>query len=220
MRPSSFRAFLFDMDGTLLTSIEAAERVWGAWARRHGIDPAVLLPTIHGVRVEETIARQQLPGIDIAREARAITDAELDDMHGVHAIEGAAAFLRSLPADAWAVVTSAPRLLAERRMQAAGLPLPAVMVTAEDVRVGKPSPEGYLSAAAQLGVEACDCLVFEDAPAGMQAGEAAGATVIVVMATHATGAPHQGLHITGYTGVQLHADAGRYRLSWPDGSAG
>lgn len=216
----SFRALLFDMDGTLLTSIEAAERVWGAWARRHGIDPAALLPTLHGVRVEETIARQQLPGIDIAHEARAITTAELEDMRGVHALAGVADFLRSLPADGWAVVTSAPRLLAERRMQAAGLPLPAVMVTAEDVRVGKPAPEGYLRAAEQLGVAPSACLVFEDAPAGIQAGEAAGATVIVVTATHATGTPQRHLHITDYTGVQVHAEAGSYRLSWPDGSTG
>ncbi len=110
------------MDGTILNSIAAAERVWTAWARRHGLDVAAFLPTIHGVRGIETITRLELPGVDPEAEAHAIVLAEIEDVEGVEAIEGAAAFLASLPADRWAIVTSSPRQLAIRRLAAAGLP--------------------------------------------------------------------------------------------------
>lgn len=181
----SFKAFLFDMDGTLLSSIAAAERVWASWARRHGVDVAELLAHMHGRRAIDTVRRLNLPGVDAEAEAAAITQAEIDDVEGVEAIAGAAEFLAALPAQGWAVVTSAPRVLAERRMAAAGLPIPSVFITAEDVSAGKPAPDGYRLAAERLGVAAPDCVVFEDAAAGIQAGEAAGATVVVISATHA-----------------------------------
>ena len=114
-----FAAFLFDMDGTILTSIVAAERVWANWARKHGLDVEAFLPTIHGRRTIETIAALGLEGVDPEAEARAITAAELEDIEGIDAIVGAAAFLAGLPSDRWAVVTSAPRALAERRIAAA-----------------------------------------------------------------------------------------------------
>ena len=177
-------AFLFDMDGTLLSSIRAAERVWAAWARRQGLDVATFLPTIHGRRAIDTIARLQLPGLDATAEAAAITRAEIEDVAGIEAIAGAAAFLASLPADRWALVTSAPRLLAQRRMAAAGLPWPAIAITADDVQRGKPAPDGFLLAAERLGVPIADCLVFEDAPVGIAAAEAAGAHVLVISASH------------------------------------
>lgn len=180
-----FAAFLFDMDGTLLNSIAAAERVWARWAERHGLDVETFLPTIHGVRSIETVRRQNLPGVDPEREAAAITQAEIDDVEGVIAIEGAKAFLASLPAERWAIVTSAPRALAERRMAAAGLDFPALVITAEDIAHGKPAPDCYLLAARRLGVRPQDCLVFEDAPAGISAGEAAEARVVVISAAHA-----------------------------------
>lgn len=179
-----FAAFLFDMDGTILTSIVAAERVWANWARRHGLDVEAFLPTIHGRRTIETIAALGLPDVDPEAEAQAVTAAELEDVEGIDAIAGAAAFLASLPADRWAVVTSAPRALAERRIAAAGLPSPAVMIAAEDVERGKPAPDCFLLAAQRLGHPIGDCLVFEDAPAGIAAAEAAGASVVVVTATH------------------------------------
>lgn len=179
-----FAAFLFDMDGTILTSIVAAERVWANWARGHGLDVEAFLPTIHGRRTIETVAGLGLPGVDPEAEARAITLAELEDVDGIEAIQGAAAFLAGLPTDRWAVVTSAPRALAERRITAAGLPSPAVMITAEDVERGKPAPDCFLLAAERLGHAIADCLVFEDAPAGIAAAEAAGASVVVITATH------------------------------------
>ena len=140
----TFGALLFDMDGTIINSIAAAERAWTAWAERHGLDVAAFLPTIHGVRGIETITRLALPGVDPAAEAQAILLAEMEDVDGVEAIEGAAAFLASLPAGRWAIVTSSPRQLAHRRLAAAGLPVPAVLVTAEDVERGKPAPDCFL----------------------------------------------------------------------------
>ena len=197
----SFAALLFDLDGTIVNSIAAAERAWAAWAERHGLDVAAFLPTIHGVRGIETITKLALPGLDPAAEAEAVLQAEIEDVAGVEPIEGAAAFLASLPADRWAIVTSSPRRLALRRLAAAGLPVPPVLVTAEDVTRGKPAPDCFLLAAERLGQRIEDCLVFEDAPAGIQAAEAAGAAVVMVTATHRhaleTGHPT----IDGYGGL-------------------
>lgn len=190
-----FAAFLFDMDGTILTSIVAAERVWAAWARGHGLDVEAFLPTIHGVRSVETVRRLALPGVDPEAEAAAITRAEIDDVDGIEAIAGATDFLAALPVDRWAIVTSAPRELAVRRLAAAGLPAPPVMITAEDVAQGKPAPDCFLLAADRLGVLAEDCLVFEDTAAGIAAAEAAGAAVVVITATHThpMASPHFGV---------------------------
>ena len=179
-----FSAFLFDMDGTLLNSIIAAERVWTIWAQRHDLDVAAFLPTIHGVRSVDTIRRLNLPGLDPVLEAEGISRAEIEDVEGVVSIEGAARLLASLPAERWAIVTSAPRALAEARLKAASLELPANLITAEDVSQGKPAPDCFLLAAKRLGVDIKDCLVFEDAPAGIAAAEAAGASVMVITATH------------------------------------
>ena len=181
----AFAAFLFDMDGTILSSIAAAERVWARWAARHGLDVAAFLPTIHGMRSVETVRRLNLPGVDPVVEAARITREEMDDVAGIEAIEGVTAFLAALPARRWAVVTSAPRELALRRIAAAGLPVPPLLIAAEDVAQGKPAPDCFVLAATRLGVAAGGCLVFEDAPAGIAAAEAAGATVVVITATHA-----------------------------------
>jgi sugar-phosphatase len=180
----SFAALLFDMDGTLLSSIEAAERVWGRWAAQFGIDAATFLPTIHGRRTIESVRSLNLPGVDPEEQAAAITRAELEDVEGVHAIPGAHEFIASLPQNRWAIVTSAPRALAIRRLEAAGLRPPTVFITAEDIPKGKPDPACYQLAASQLGFKTEDCAVFEDAAAGIEAGERAGAAVVVITATH------------------------------------
>ncbi len=202
-----YRAFLFDMDGTLLNSIAAAERVWSTWAERHGLDVPRFLTTIHGARAIDTITRQSLPGVDPEVEAQWITQAEIDDVEGVVAIAGAVEFLNSLPGDQWALVTSAPRALALRRLQAAGIAPPAALVTAEDVALGKPNPACYVLGAQLLGVPVQDCLVFEDATVGIRAGEAAGADVMVVTATHHTPMVTQHASIDGYEQLRVQRDA-------------
>lgn len=209
----SYSAFLFDMDGTLLSSIAAAERVWAAWARRHGLDVERFLPTIHGVRAADTIRRQNLPDIDLDAEVEWVTRGELEDVEGVFAIDGIVAFLDALPKDRWAIVTSATLELATRRLTAAGIPTPPVIITAEDVTRGKPAPDGFLAAAERLGVAAADCLVFEDAPAGIQAAEAAGADVMVITATHQhpLPTPHGDIEHYGRIGIR-RAEDGRLRV--------
>jgi sugar-phosphatase len=205
-----YSGFLFDMDGTLINSIAAAERIWSAWANAHGLDVETFLPTIHGARAIDTIARLGLPGIDPEIEACAITEAEIFDLAGIVEVSGAAALLKTLPANKWAIVTSAPKELAIRRLQAAGIPLPLVFVTSEDVSDGKPNPDCYLLAAQQLGINAADCLVFEDAPIGIRAGEASGAQVMVVSATHVH--PMQTPHasIDDYCGTVVRVDEQGY----------
>jgi len=204
----AFAAFLFDMDGTLLSSIACAERVWARWAGRHGVDVASFLPTIHGMRAVETVRRLNLPGVDPVAEAALILAEEMDDVGGIAAIAGVAAFLGALPADRWAVVTSAPRALALRRIAAAGLPVPPLMIAAEDVTDGKPAPDCFLLAASRLGVSARDCLVFEDAPAGIAAAEAAGAGVLVITATHAHPLDMRHPGVGDYAAVAPHIEAG------------
>jgi sugar-phosphatase len=194
----SFAAFLFDMDGTLLSSILAAERVWARWARKHGLDVDAFLPTIHGKRSVDTVRMANLPGVDPQAEAAWITAQEMLDVEGVHEIAGAKAVLAALPAGRWAVVTSAPRLLALRRLEAAGLPAPPLMIAAEDVARGKPAPDPFLLAAERLGVAVGDCLVFEDAHAGIAAAEAAGAAIVVINATHAHAMDTPHPQVAGY----------------------
>ncbi|PSH64414.1 HAD-IA family hydrolase [Phyllobacterium sophorae] len=180
----NYSAFMFDMDGTLINSTAAAERVWAKWAEQHGLDVKTFLPTMHGARAVDTVRRLGLPGVVPEEEAAKITQAELDDVEGIVALPGAIAFLAGLPRSIWAIVTSSPLDLAKRRLATAGIPVPDCLITAEDVTAGKPSPDCYLLAARKLGVSAVNCLVFEDAVPGIIAGDAAGAEVLVITATH------------------------------------
>lgn len=214
-----FAAFLFDMDGTVLNSIAAAERVWTKWARHLGLDVASFLPTIHGKRAIETIAALKLPGVDPVVEADALLKAEAADLEGIVPIPGAVAFLKSLPPERWAVVTSAPRELALLRMAAAGIPVPAIIVSAEDVTRGKPAPDCFLLAAKRLGVEARECLVFEDAPAGIAAGEASGASVMVISATHVHPVVTQHASIATYDTLGVATDDNGWMIIEPQRDA-
>lgn len=179
-RNHRFSAFLFDMDGTLLDSSAVVERVWLQWARRHGIDAQALLAALHGVRAEDTVRRFAGPSLDVARETDWILQAELTDVDGVVPLEGVGAFIERLDPTEWAVVTSATLSLATVRLRAVNLPTPRVLITAEDVRRGKPDPEGFLLAASRLDVPIRECLVFEDSAAGVAAAKAAGAQVAIV----------------------------------------
>ncbi len=173
-------ALLFDMDGTLVDSTPAVHRVWRRWGARHGIDGETLVRASHGRKAIETVRLYAPEGLDVAAEVAALTAEEIADIDGIVPIPGVTSLLDGLPPDRWAVVTSAERPLALVRLRAAGLPLPKVLITAEDATVGKPDPQGYLRAAAALNRPAASCLVFEDAPAGLVAGRAAGAQVIAV----------------------------------------
>lgn len=176
-------ALLFDMDGTLVNSTVVVERTWKRFAERHNLDCEKILAMSHGRRTAETVALFAPPGIDLEEETARIVAEEVADTDGIIAVPGAIDLLSSLPRERWAVVTSANRELAERRMTAAGLPLPGIMIAAEDVTAGKPAPDGFLAAARALGAAPSDCLAFEDAPAGLRAAHASGAMVLAVATT-------------------------------------
>lgn len=181
-RPLTCAALLFDMDGTLLDSRACVERTWRAWCARHRLDTDEVLRVSHGRRNEETI-RTVAPHLLCAEELAALARAQEQSRDGIVAIRGASGLLAGLAPYTWAVVTSAWRRLAEIRLRCAGLPAPAVLVTADDIVRGKPAPDGYLRAAARLGVDPGACVVVEDAPAGVAAAKAAGMRVIGVTTT-------------------------------------
>jgi len=205
----TFAAFLFDMDGTILSSLAATERVWAAWARAHGLDVEKFLPTIHGRQAVETIRDLGLPGLDPEVEGAWILAREMEDVGGIEPIAGAPAFLASLPPERWVIVTSAPRELALRRLAAAGLPASRTMITADEVPNGKPAPDCYLLAARKLGVAIEDCLIFEDAPAGIASAEAAGGEVVVITAMHPHPVETAHFAVRDYVGLTVYLEAGR-----------
>jgi mannitol-1-/sugar-/sorbitol-6-phosphatase len=176
-------AVLFDLDGVLVESREATERVWLDWALKNGIDEAALRSAMHGVRSADVI-RALRPDLDAVVESEEVERRQAEDVDGLAAIPGAAAALRALRGDRVAVVTSGTRPLALARLAAVGIEPPAVMVFAGDVTRGKPDPEGYLTAARRLGADPAEALVVEDAPAGIEAAKAAGAATVGVTSTH------------------------------------
>jgi sugar-phosphatase len=175
---------IFDMDGTLVDSHAVVERVWRQWALKHGVATDKVLAVSHGRRTHETVQLFASVGMDIDREATELEAEETADVKDIGAIPGASELLRWIPDADWAVVTSATRELASRRLLAAGLPLPRVLITAEDVSIGKPHPQGYLAAIDRLRARAAGCLVFEDAHAGILAAKAAGCDVVAITGSH------------------------------------
>ena len=177
-------ALLFDLDGVLVDSTPAVTRVWHRWAVEHGFDPETVVRIAHG-RPSRTTIRELLPSADtdIDREDREVERREMEDLDGVVLLPGARQLLNILPPERWTIATSCTRLLAEVRLQAAGLPIPKKLITSSDVKIGKPDPEPYLKAAAKLGFAASDCIVVEDASAGVRAGKTAGARVIAFLTT-------------------------------------
>jgi sugar-phosphatase len=175
-------ALLFDMDGVLIDSTPAVARVWQRWAVEHGFHPEEVVARAHG-RPSLTTVREYLPNADHEAENREVERREIEDLEGVVPLPGALDLLGHLPADRWTIVTSCTRALAEVRLKAAGLPVPRKLITSNDITHGKPHPEPYLKGASVLGFPPADCIVLEDAPAGVRAGKAAGAKVIAFRTT-------------------------------------
>jgi len=178
----SAKAILFDLDGVLVDSTPAVARVWTEWARKHGFDPEETVRKAHGRPSISTI-RELLPDADHEAENDDVEQREIEDVEGVIPLPGAMALLTKLPKDRWAIATSCTRPLAHVRIRVAGLPEPEFLITAGDISRGKPDPEPYVKAAALLGFSTKDCVVIEDAPAGIRAGKASGARVLALQTT-------------------------------------
>ncbi len=183
MRTITCAAILFDLDGVLVNSDHAVETSWRAWAEGHRLDPDQVIPHVQGRRSQDTIARLA-PHLDAETESRRLTEIELSHVESSRPYAGAAELLAALAEWPHAVVTSGTHDIASARLRACALPIPAVFITADVVAQGKPHPEGYLLAAQRLGIEPARCVVIEDSPAGLQAAQTAGMTVIGVATTH------------------------------------
>ena len=177
------QGLLFDMDGVLVSSTGSVLRSWRAWAAQYGVPDADKLEIAHGMRAID-IMEQIVPGVDKVHGLRLIEDLEMADVADLRVLPGVKALLASLPAERWAIVTSATRRLLVARLEAAGLPVPARLVSADDVERGKPDPEPYRRGAQVLRLAPAECLVVEDAPSGVRAGVAAGCRVLGVEGTH------------------------------------
>ena len=206
--PIRCQAILFDLDGVLVDSRRCVERVWRIWARERTLDPDRFIRESYGRRTSETLS-MVAPELDAAAETAVLDAMEEVETEGLVATAGALDLLRQLPAGRWAIVTSGSRPVATLRLRTAGLPVPEVFVTGEEVRRGKPDPEPYLTAATRMTLSPSDCLVIEDAPAGVEAGVAAGMKVLAVATTHPLaqlGAAH--VRVTGLDRLQVSLEPG------------
>jgi sugar-phosphatase len=176
-------AILFDLDGVLVDSTGSVTRQWRRWAEEQDLDPDKVVETAHGVRTIE-IVRRLAPHLDAEAETLRLEKREADDHEGVSVMAGAAELLKAIPEGRWCVVTSGTRYLATARLQLGNLPMPQVLVSADDVSKGKPNPEPYLMGAKLLGVNPAECLVVEDAPAGIRAAHAGGMKAIGITSTY------------------------------------
>jgi sugar-phosphatase len=182
-RSFACKAILFDLDGVLVNSAECVERTWRNWAARHRIDPEKVIAHAHGRRTIETV-QLVAPELSVDAELATLEHSEAMTSEGVYEIPGARELLEMLPADRWAVVTSGVRAVAEFRVRYTRLPTPSIMICAEEISRGKPDPEGYLTAATRLGRSPEDCIVIEDAPAGIEAAHNAGMRAIAIAGTY------------------------------------
>ncbi|MEO7005149.1 MAG: HAD-IA family hydrolase [Acidobacteriaceae bacterium] len=178
------RGVLFDMDGVLMSSLGSVERSWRIYAESRGVDPERAVSIAHGRRAIETVQVLR-PDLNAKAELRVIEDLEVADNEGLVVYPGVVEMLAALPEDRWGIVTSATERLARSRLTVAGIPVPKRFITSDMVSQGKPHPEPYQRGAALLGIPVDQCLVVEDAPAGVAAGRAAGCLVMAVLTTHA-----------------------------------
>jgi sugar-phosphatase len=195
----SCAAILFDLDGVLCDSTRQVDREWREWAARKGVDGDAVMAIAHGVRTIEVI-RRVAPHLDAESEAAAIENHEAQDQRGVTVMPGALDLVQSIPEGRWGVVTSGSRLLAQNRLRHCGLPVPKVLITSDDVIHGKPHPEPYLKGAEGLRYRAAECLVIEDAPAGIQSARASGMKVLGITSTYAADALRQADAVIGKLG--------------------
>ena len=179
----SVRGVLFDMDGVLISSTEADERCWLRWARFHGMEGTFSIQSTHGRRSIDTL-RELRPDLDPMMERKRLEDFDAEDPGGAVVLPGVKTLIASLPANTWTIVTSAPESLMRNRLMSTGIPMPESFVSADDVIHGKPHPEPYESGARVLGLKPSECLVIEDAPAGIRAGKAAGCKVLAILSSH------------------------------------
>jgi len=176
-------AILFDLDGVLVDSTHSVTRQWRIWANENNLDSARLLEIAHGRRTVEVV-QLLTPHLATADEVAKIEQREAADTEGVRVMPGAAELVASIPNGRWGVVTSGTRHLATSRLGLANIPIPVVLISADDVVEGKPNPEPYLKGAQRLGVDPSECVVIEDAPAGILAAHAGGMKVIALASTY------------------------------------
>jgi mannitol-1-/sugar-/sorbitol-6-phosphatase len=177
------RAVLFDMDGVLISSIEADERSWFRWARLHGMQEDFPIQSTHGRRTVDTI-RALRPDLDLTVELDRMEGFDAEDTLGVTVYPGVKELLARLSPAQWSIVTSASERVMRHRLGVLQVPLPLHIVTGDSVHHGKPDPEPYRIASAQLGIKPSECLVIEDAPSGIRAGKSAGCLVLAVASSH------------------------------------
>ena len=177
------KAILFDLDGVLVNSAECVERTWREWSARHRLDAEEVIGIAHGRRTVETV-RAVAPHLDAVAEVTQLEANEALTTEGVYEIDGARDLIARLPRNSWAIVTSGTRVIAEFRLKYVGIPIPRVMVCADEISHGKPHPEGYLTAAARLPVAPSDCVVIEDTPPGIEAAHHAQMHAIAVSTTY------------------------------------
>ncbi|GAA2948165.1 HAD family hydrolase [Streptomyces enissocaesilis] len=234
-------ALLFDNDGTLLSSMESVIRCWTRWAQEYGISAEEFAAVeLHGRPAAEIVA-DLLPADTVPGAVARIEELEVEDVAGgVVILPGTAELLASLsspglPASPgrtgeqageregerggapmrWAVVTSASRRLAEARLAEAGIH-PATLIAADDITRGKPDPEPFLLAARRLGVDPARCVVFEDAPAGLRAGRAAGMRTVALATTHDRSRLVADIVVENLSAVSLQATGGGVEIDTGD----
>ena len=204
-------AIVFDLDGVLVDSMPAIRAYWTDWAKRHEVSSDEVLASLH--LTAEELVRKFAPSLDAVAEAHATAEGQARVETGITPFDGGRALIDRLPAGRWAVVTSGRRVLARRHLALGRLPVPSVLITAEDTPRGKPDPAGYRLAAERLGIAPQDSLAVEDSPAGVRAARHAGMAVIAVTNTHPASELHEAdTVIDSLTEMRLAIDKGERPL--------